>query len=507
MRTLICGLLLMMSLLIGPAHAQENRDITAAERSVVRVVIIATDGSDYFYRGHGSGFAVGPRRIVTNMHVIEQALEDPEILIFVVPYDGKEGYLAHVATYSQRVDLALVELDGGQLAPATIATVPPTGASPVYAIGYPSNVDRAEGRNADDLIRPTAPVRTQGLISQGRSSKDYDTLLHTAPIARGSSGGPLIDECGRIVGVNSYLSASDGVDAEFAFAASARELLGFLRGAKMEPRATDIRCLSAAEQAELARQAEAGDASIAETERRAADAAKARRETERRKIEQEIATERENAIAVAAVLLALGVLTLGGAGLLMSQRRRNPAIGTAVAGALLLIGSLLIFLNRPRFAEVDDRMPPEPKKAVMSGYDAIGKNLCRVITERSRITVSSTDALPIEWTATGCVNGKTQYGEVTQGNWSRTLVPDNDQTVTVQSFEPAKGRFRSERYLLGADDMEKLRAIRRGYKNTACTTDPDALRSVADMQAAIRLGLPLSANETLVYQCEKASGE
>jgi len=504
-RPLIALMMLVLALATGPARAQDNRDITAAERSVVRVVIVATDGTDYFYRGHGSGFAVGPRRIVTNMHVIASALEDPEILIFVVPYDSKEGYLAHVATYSQRVDLALVELDGGQLAPATIATAPPAGAEPVYAIGYPGNVDRAEGRNADDLIRPTAPVRTQGLVSQGRTSKDYDTLLHTAPIARGSSGGPLIDECGRIVGVNSYLSASDGVDAEFAFAASTRELIGFLRGAKMTPRTTDVRCLSAAEQADLARRADAGDATAAEQQRRAQDAAKARRDGERQKIERQIATERENAMAIAAVLLLMGVLVLGGGGLLLSQQRRNQAIGACVASTLLLLAALLVFVNRPKFDEVEDRMPPEPKKAVTAGYDAVGANLCRIVTERSRITVSSTDDVPLNWSATGCVNGKTQYGETTPGSWSRALVPENEPTVTMQSFEPASGRFTSDHYLLSAADMERVRAIRRRYSNSQCTTDTVARQSVADMQSAIRTALPAVANETLVYKCAKAA--
>ena len=501
---LMAGLMMIIALLAGPAHAQ-SRDISAAERSVVRVVVVATDGSDYFYRGHGSGFAVGPRQIVTNLHVVEQALDDPEMLIFVVPYDGKEGFVGKIVTYSQRVDLALVELDGGQLAPGTIATLPPEGAEPVYAIGYPSNVDRAEGRNADDLIRPTAPVRTQGLISQGRSSKDYDTILHTAAIARGSSGGPLLDECGRIVGVNSYLSASDGVDAEFGFAASSRELVGFLKGAKIDARSTTVRCLSATEQAELERRAAASDASAAEAQRRMAEDARARRGAERERIEREIETERENAIALAAALLAVGVLTMAGGGLALNQRRRTMGIAAIVISVLLLLGALLIFLNRPRFDEVDDRMPPE-KKAVETSYDAVGKNICRVVSERSRITVSSTDDLPFEWTATGCVNGKTQYGQVASGIWSRALVPETDATVTVQSFEPAKARFRSDRYLLNATDMEAVREIRRRYDQSGCTTDPEVLRTVADMQAAIRTSLPPQANESLVYQCGKLVG-
>ena len=54
-----------------PARAD---DISAAARGVVRVVIIAQADGEELGRGHGSGFAIAPNRIVTNAHVVREAM-------------------------------------------------------------------------------------------------------------------------------------------------------------------------------------------------------------------------------------------------------------------------------------------------------------------------------------------------------------------------------------------------------------------------------------------------
>ena len=61
--------MLVATLLTGPAQA-DPADISAASRSVVRVVLAAKDGSKVAFVGHGSGFAVAPDKIVTNAHAV-----------------------------------------------------------------------------------------------------------------------------------------------------------------------------------------------------------------------------------------------------------------------------------------------------------------------------------------------------------------------------------------------------------------------------------------------------
>ena len=90
MTALLRTLLLLLVLLAGPARAD---DIAAASRGVVRVVTIAVVDGQVVGFGHGSGFAIGPDRIVTNAHVVELAARYPDdVVIGVVPSEGRWVY-------------------------------------------------------------------------------------------------------------------------------------------------------------------------------------------------------------------------------------------------------------------------------------------------------------------------------------------------------------------------------------------------------------------------------
>ncbi|MEH6661766.1 MAG: trypsin-like peptidase domain-containing protein [Parasphingorhabdus sp.] len=501
--------ILTTTLLTGPAQADPT-DISAASRSVVRVVLAAKDGSKVAFVGHGSGFAVAPDKIVTNAHVVEIARQESSVVIGIIPSQGGTSYGGKIIAYSPENDLALIQvLDGGRLPPMTIFGGPVGDGADVVAIGYPGSVDRAQGLDLDDLINPMSPVKTTGTVSGGRTTKQFDTILHTAPIASGNSGGPLIDNCGRVLGVNSFGSISEGNDAEFGFAVSAREILNFLRQTGVKVGSTATPCRSAAEISEKERQREAAArAQVAAA--KAAEAEKRERAESklRTTITQDIIAERENRIAIAALMLALALLAAGGAAILLVQGKRNPGIAAAGGAAVLLLGAVIVFLARPDFSEIDDRVAAalqenvdksEPQK---SSIATSGKYQCTINPQRSRITVSQENELPLEWADGGCVNGRTQYGR-DGAKWSRIFVPNQEQTVTISSFQPDRSEFTEERYLMGLDAMTKARAIRAEYGNRACTTDVKALADIEDMVKAIRAELPSQANESLVYECRK----
>lgn len=511
-RILALFLLVSAVLLTGPAQA-DPADISAASRSVVRVVLAAKDGDKVAFVGHGSGFVVAPDKILTNAHVVEIARQESSVVIGIIPSQGGTSYGGRIIAYSPSNDLALIQvLDGGRLPPMTIFGGPVDDGADVVAIGYPGSVDRAQGLDLDDLINPMSPVKTTGTISGGRTTKQFDTLLHTAPIATGNSGGPLIDNCGRVLGANSFGSISDGNDAEFGFAVSAREILSFLRKAGVSVGVTATPCRSVAEISqqeqlrEAAARAQVAAAKAAETEKR--QQAETRLRTT---ISQEIIAERENRIALAALLLALSLLVAGGATALFFQGKRNPGIGAASGASVLLLGAVILFLSRPDFSEIDDRVAAamnaktDEGLALQKSAATAGKYQCRVNPDRSRITVSQQDELLLEWADGGCVNGRTQYGR-DGAKWSRVFVPNQEQTVTISSFRPDSGEFTEERYLMGLDAMTRARTIRSQYGNKACTADVQALTDIEDMVKAIRAELPPQANESLVYECKKVDG-
>lgn len=501
--------LLAVTLTAAPAHA-DPADIAAASRSVVRVVLAARDGNKVAFVGHGSGFVVAPDKIVTNAHVVEIARQEASVVIGIIPSQGGKSYGGRILAYSPSNDLALLQIqDGGRLPAMTVFGGSVADGADVVAIGYPGSVDRAQGLNLDDMINPMSPVKTRGTVSGGRSTKQFDTLLHTAPIASGNSGGPLIDNCGRVLGANSFGSISDGNDAEFGFAVSAREILNFLRKSGVKVGATATPCRSAAEisreeqQRENAERAKVEAANQAEAAER-----KANEEKLRTAITQDIITERENQIAIAALMLALSLLAFGGTSVLLNRGQRNPAIGSAGAGAALLVGAVIVFLSRPSFTEIEDRIAIAlkeddggPKQVATAATS--GKYQCTLNPDRSRITVSQENELPLDWKDDGCVNDRTQYGR-DGAKWSRIFVPNQEQTVTISSFRPDRSEFTTERYLLGLDAMLKARSIRQKYGNKACTADAEALTDIEDMVKAIRAELPGQANERLVYECVRS---
>ena len=240
--------LLLLVLLVPSAAQADPADVSAAARGVVRIVIVEINGEELIPISHGTGFAVGPERIVTNAHVVSEKLADDDLAIGIVPADGGDAVYGRLVAVSPRNDLALIATTSPmRLPPLTIAGDASADSGSVVSLGYPMNVDRAQGLSASDIFRAQPPVKSSGFLSGRRPTREFDSLLHTAPIARGSSGGPLLDECGRVIGVNSFGAESSGAEAEFYFAVSTRELLPFLRANGVTPRVNAAPCRSLAD--------------------------------------------------------------------------------------------------------------------------------------------------------------------------------------------------------------------------------------------------------------------
>ncbi len=508
--TRLLALLILLCTLLAPHQASaEPADIDAAARGVVRVVIIGTDGEEIFPVSHGTGFAVTPTMIVTNAHVVLQAQQDDTLRIGIVPSEGDDSSYASIVAVSPRNDLALVEIQGSlRLPPLTISGGGGSDSGEVYAVGYPMNVDRAQGLTFGDVFRSQPPVQARGFLSGSRPSRQFDTILHTAPIARGNSGGPLLDACGRVLGVNSFGTASDGGDGEVEFAVSTRELLPFLRENGVQPGVNALPCrsladLDAAERERLEReQAEARQNMAARSEQ-------AREKQARAQLEAEMAVteKRENAMALALILLLVGV----GAGVTAWQIRRSGGnekhvmIASGIAPGCLA-AALALWFPRPGLADNDRRaaavMQPEDsgeepgESAQVAGERDL---LCTIDVSRSRITGPRNDDISFEWSANGCVNGRTQYG-FSDGEWSRLFVPDSEAAVSVNSYDPQTRTFRIDRYLLSRSAMEQARAARGEYTPATCEVERSAAM-LGEQQSEVIALLPEQPNERLVYEC------
>lgn len=512
MRRLLALLAILLAALLPARVGADPADITAASRSVVRVALVWIRGSDAGIVGHGSGFAVAPDLVVTNAHVVAPMANDSTIHVLIIPSQGKRGWSAKVAAYSPRNDLALLRIEGGTLPVATLSpAVVPDGA-PVVAVGYPGSVDLAQGLDAVDMITPTAPVKTQGTVSAGRSSKSFATILHNASIAAGNSGGPLMDSCGRVIGANSFGTVSDGSDAEFFFAVAMPEIMRFLRENHVTPHVNPMPCQSMDDFTRAQAALAAGDKARADDAARTAQAARSAAEAKaQRTAELEILSQRENGIALAVVAL-IAALIAGAASFWFHVRhkagRRKVA---AAAGALFALLALYAWFSRPGISAIDERASELAAAATPTGtpspapHQAAGALRCVIDTARSRVTVSDISDVALNWQADGCVNGRSQYGLGPDG-WSRILVPNGEDTVSIAKFDPATATYTTERYLLDLDTMTRARAARAKLGTPICGGGDDAARRLGDSQAEIKALLPPQPNEQLVYKCSPDPG-
>jgi hypothetical protein len=197
--------------LIGTAcsisYAANEKAIAQADKSVLRV---------YSYKNKevetsGSSFVVGADNIVaTNFHVIRGS---DEVFLLVKGSDDKVKQLkAKILWTSVDYDLALLKVPDLNLEPLIINDQMPAKGSFVTAIGYPGIADRDE-----KLTNWAESTISQGVIGRTTMSSwrsnglQLNILQHSAAINQGNSGGPLLDSCGRVVGVNTRKALSEVV--------------------------------------------------------------------------------------------------------------------------------------------------------------------------------------------------------------------------------------------------------------------------------------------------------
>jgi S1-C subfamily serine protease len=130
----------------------------------------------------GSGFIIGQNRIVTNHHVVQGMSE-----AFVFFSDGKVLPVSEVIYDSAEQDLIILGVETGRRRPVTLGDeLSLRQGDSVYAIGAPKGLELSF---------------TNGIVSAFRRADAQFLIQTTAPIAPGSSGGPLLDRAGRVVGV------------------------------------------------------------------------------------------------------------------------------------------------------------------------------------------------------------------------------------------------------------------------------------------------------------------
>jgi hypothetical protein len=197
-----CLRLFVVSLVLAPdTLVAQQQHISAGaiyKESARSVVSIEGKNEKGVVAWTGTGFIVaGDGKIVTNYHVIRNSKEACVRLANGDVYDTVE-----VLDVDRRKDIALLKIKAVDLQPLRIGSFRAVQiGDTVYSVSNPLGVFNN--------------TFSEGIVSGVRQLDGYRMLQITAPISHGSSGGPLLNNKGEVIGITSD-SAEAGQNLNFA---------------------------------------------------------------------------------------------------------------------------------------------------------------------------------------------------------------------------------------------------------------------------------------------------
>ena len=144
----------------------------------------------------GTGFVLNAQgHVATNHHVIEGGNR-------FATKQGTRNAPAELIWSSASLDLAVIRTDLDGLNTVVLALSPPRVLADVIAIGFPGVAEIVASGSVADPTFSTGNVGRRIVWGSWNERETLRIVQHSAEINPGNSGGPLIDACGRVVGVN-----------------------------------------------------------------------------------------------------------------------------------------------------------------------------------------------------------------------------------------------------------------------------------------------------------------
>ncbi|WP_299131711.1 trypsin-like peptidase domain-containing protein [uncultured Amaricoccus sp.] len=198
-----------------PARTEAPDDQTLLDSLERSTVLVATaEGAT------ATGFFVAPDLVVTG-----ERLAADGVTVANLALGGPRP-----ATVAKAGDgFALLRVAGADGAPLPLfRSDAPLAGTNILAAGFPAEAGAA-------LALTDGAVLAFGPLGPGRAA-----LAHSAPVSAGGDGGPLVDGCGRVVGVSRFEAA--GPLRDLGLARTVPDLLAFLDGTEARPTVVSQAC-------------------------------------------------------------------------------------------------------------------------------------------------------------------------------------------------------------------------------------------------------------------------
>lgn len=217
LKKIFCFLIVALTVYIPSVTVNAaNENVQNARNGVVRVIDYS-EQADGYWISSGTGFAIGNpgeavSYFITNNHVI---VDDPEQVYIVLDNLNEADSVipAKVIATWPYPDIAILQIES----PITDRSALPLGSGQnlevtddIYCLGFPGVSDgmNDEGQNYPSTIDDITV--TSGTVTKEKTNYMETTCVQIdAVINHGNSGGPLINENGEVVGINTYGAIND----------------------------------------------------------------------------------------------------------------------------------------------------------------------------------------------------------------------------------------------------------------------------------------------------------
>lgn len=221
-----------------------------ARNGVVYVQAVAYDDKGSSLTSSGTGWAIGKpgepvEYIVTNGHVVEAGYMYPKqyanitgginIYFSAAENDYVAGQVVYYSAPTEK-DIAIIKLPSAtdkRTALSIRSSSEVEVGETVYALGYPGTAKVGQDFKTYDQDDITL---TRGVISKKMTPNfsTYSAFQMDTYISGGNSGGPLVDENGFVVGINSAGIEASGIDIGMNYAIVTDELTKILDSERIE---------------------------------------------------------------------------------------------------------------------------------------------------------------------------------------------------------------------------------------------------------------------------------
>lgn len=172
---------------------EKDADLTTQEIAAAAIPATVTVLGN---AGSGSGFHIGQGMIITNHHVV-----DGNASLDIITHDDRNYRVAGVYAFDIAFDIAILSVPNLDIPTLSFSAEEVQVGEDVVAVGSPLGI--------------LGSTVTSGIISARRDAPDLFSsplLQTTASLNPGSSGGPLLNSKGLVIGVNTFKADGEGLN-------------------------------------------------------------------------------------------------------------------------------------------------------------------------------------------------------------------------------------------------------------------------------------------------------